>query len=141
MPMLDANDPAFRQRYPNGCIVRDRLGRQLWNVVACNPETGEAVRLDGTWLTGQWLRLAGRGLRTAVVSRVDGSGFFRWSAPSGGILRRHGFWPAPLTIEPRRWSRIMCRCFCEPLPALDNRTPEEICGYGDDGLCDHSDTP
>lgn len=106
MPMLDANDPAFRSRYLNGAIVRDRLGRQLRNVVACNPETGEVIRLDGTWLTGQWLRLTGRGLRIAVVSRVDGSGFFRWSAPSGGILRRHGFWPAPLTLEPRQWLHV-----------------------------------
>ena len=24
-----------------------------------------------------------------------------------------------------------------PLPVLDDRTPEEICGYGDDGLCSH----
>ena len=23
------------------------------------------------------------------------------------------------------------------LPVLDDRTPEEICGYGDDGLCSH----
>lgn len=28
-----------------------------------------------------------------------------------------------------------------PLPVLDDRTPEEICGYGDDGLCDHGTTP
>ena len=42
--MIDANDPAFQQQYPNGAIVRDRLGRQLRGVVACNPETGEVVR-------------------------------------------------------------------------------------------------
>ncbi len=106
MPMLDANDPAFRKLYPNGCVIRDRLGRRLSSVEACNPETGEVVRLDGTWLTGQWLRLTGRGLRIAVVSRVNGSGIFRWSAPSGGILRRHGFWPAPLTLEPQQWLHI-----------------------------------
>jgi Lar family restriction alleviation protein len=40
-PMIDANDPAFREQYPNGAIVRDRLGRQLHGVEACDPETGE----------------------------------------------------------------------------------------------------
>ena len=40
MTMLDANTPTFRQQYPNGAIVRDRLGRQLRGVVACAPETG-----------------------------------------------------------------------------------------------------
>lgn len=41
--MLDANDPTFRQQYPNGAIVRDRLGRLVLGVVACDPETGEVV--------------------------------------------------------------------------------------------------
>ena len=41
--MIDANDPAFQQQYPNGAIVRDRLGRQLGDVVACDPETGEVI--------------------------------------------------------------------------------------------------
>ena len=44
MTMLDANDPAFRQQYPNGAIVRDRLGHLVLGVVACDPETGEVVR-------------------------------------------------------------------------------------------------
>ena len=41
--MLDANDPTFRQQYPNGAIVRDRLGQLVRGVVACDPETGEVV--------------------------------------------------------------------------------------------------
>lgn len=56
-------------------------------------------------------------------------------APGGapGWSNREGepMWPAwwqPLPDHP-------------PLPVLDNRTPEEICGYGDDGLCDHGATP
>jgi hypothetical protein len=44
--MLDAKDPTFQQQYPNGAIVRDRLGRQLRGVVACDPETGEVIRYD-----------------------------------------------------------------------------------------------
>jgi hypothetical protein len=43
-PMLDANDPAFREQYPNGAIVRDRLGRLLSGVVACHTETGEVIK-------------------------------------------------------------------------------------------------
>ena len=50
MTMIDANDPAFRQQYPNGAIVRDRLGRQLRGVLACDPETGEVIK--GTMTEG-----------------------------------------------------------------------------------------
>ena len=50
MTMLDANDPTFRQQYPNGAIVRDRLGRQLRGVLACDPETGEVIK--GTMTEG-----------------------------------------------------------------------------------------
>jgi hypothetical protein len=49
--MLDANTPAFREQYPNGATVRDRLGRQLRGVVACNPETGEVIK--GTMTEGR----------------------------------------------------------------------------------------
>ena len=57
MTMLDANDPAFRQPYPNGAIVRDRLGRQLHGVVACNPVTGEVIRHDKSRIVGAFLRM------------------------------------------------------------------------------------
>ncbi len=50
MTMLDANSPTFRQRYPNGAIVRDRLGRELLGVVACDPDTGEVIK--GTMTEG-----------------------------------------------------------------------------------------
>lgn len=133
MPMLDANDSAFRQRYPNGVAVRDRLGRPLNGVLVCDPETGEVVH----------------GVMT-----------------EGGVVRTHQFWPAPLTIEPCQWLHITMdrirgaegdqggreltcadidhlleQVDSEPLPVLDDHTPEEICGYGDDGLCDHGATP
>ena len=92
--MLDANDPQFAARYPFGVTVRDRWGRTIPHVIACNPETGEVIRYDGTWLTKQWLRLICP-FRVTVVARLT----FRWVSPSGGILRCHGFWPAPLTVE------------------------------------------
>lgn len=136
MPMLDASDPLLLDLCPNGVIVRDRLGRQLWNVVACDPETGEVIMLTMLPIVAWWARVRWRVTRGDRFWQVGGS----LAVVGGELVRRHGFWPAPLTIEPRRWSHIMCRCFCEPLPALDNRTPEEICGYGDDGLCDHGAT-
>jgi hypothetical protein len=48
--MLDANTPTFRQQYPNGAIVRDRLGRLLRGVLACDPVTGEVIK--GTMTEG-----------------------------------------------------------------------------------------
>ncbi len=99
--MLNANDPEFSARYPYGAIVRDRWGRRIPVVIACDPETGEVISYDGTWLTGQWLRLVRR-VRVAVVMRH----VLRWVSPSGGILRCHGFWPAPLTVEGKRPAAI-----------------------------------
>lgn len=50
MTMLDANDPTFHQQYPNGAIVRDRPGRLVRGVVACDPETGVVIK--GTMTEG-----------------------------------------------------------------------------------------
>lgn len=89
MPMLDANDPTFRQQYPNGATVRDRLGRQLRGVVACDPETGEVISVVG--LNDK----APMGERPEPLPAVE------------GMLRlRREFYPAPLTIEPRQWLHI-----------------------------------
>ena len=79
--MLDANTPAFREQYPNGAIVRDRLGRQLRGAEACNPETGEVWTYD---------------------KNPDGSFQFL----GGCLTRRINHHPAPLTIEPRQWLHI-----------------------------------
>ena len=89
--MLDANDPTFRQQYPSGAIVRDRLGRQLRGVVACDPVTGEVIRHDQSRIVGAFLRM--------VRGREQ-----NWGLPAE--FRRHGFYPAPLTIEPRQWLHI-----------------------------------
>ena len=109
--MLDANDPTFQRQYPNGAIVRDRLGRQLRGVVACDPVTGEVIRNDKSRIVGAFLRM--------VRGREQ-----HWELPAE--FRRHGFYPAPLTIEPR-------------LPALAEWTPAELpgpsCWYNaDDGV-------
>lgn len=45
--MLNANDPEFSARYPHGAIVRDRWGRRIPGVIACDPETGEVIGYDG----------------------------------------------------------------------------------------------
>lgn len=102
MPMLDAIDPAFRERYSNGCIIRDRLGRQLLNVVACNPETGEVITYSvlpivAWWIRARW-RISGSPRSWQVMLPASMHDAF--------LLRRHGFWPAPLTIEPRQWLHI-----------------------------------
>ena len=86
--MIDANTPAFQQQYSNGAIVRDRLGRQLRGVVACNPETGEVISVvgkDGS-LTSDT-----EGMLPVVV---------------GEVRKRRRFYPAPLTIEPCQWLHI-----------------------------------
>jgi hypothetical protein len=93
--MLNANDPEFSARYPYGATVRDRWGRLIPGVIACDQETGEVISYDGTWLTGEWLRLT-------VVTRH----MFRWVSPFSGFLQCHSFWPAPLTVEGKRPASI-----------------------------------
>lgn len=89
--MLNANSPTFRQQYSNGAIVRDRLGRQLRGVVACGLVTGKVIRHDKSRIVGAFLRL--------VRGREQ-----YWELPAE--FCRHGFYPAPLTIEPLRWLHI-----------------------------------
>jgi hypothetical protein len=125
--MLDGNTPAFREQYPNGATVYDRTGRRIANVFACNPETGEVITFDSSQLTRAWIRL---------VNRLPLQQWWR----DASICKRHGFWPAPLRIERKQWLQIGFGQWGRdrpPLPVLDDRTPEEICGYGDDGLCSH----
>ena len=110
--MLDANTPAFRERYPNGAIVYDRTGRQLRGVVACNPETGEVITCDMGWIAKAWLRVLwtkdpfSHAYRWRLGRLRFPSRLPRYEVVSGEILRRHGFHPAPLTIEPCQWLHI-----------------------------------
>jgi len=104
--MLDANTPALRQQYPNGATVYDRTGRRIGNVFACNPETGEAITYDSSQLTRAWIRL---------VSRLPLQQWWR----DVSICKRHGFWPAPLTIRanmPPPPRHPMCRCISITAP-------------------------
>lgn len=100
--MLDANDPAFQERYPNGAIVRDRLGRSLLYVVACDPETGEVITYAVLPIVAWWARLRWRITGADRLWQPRGS----MAVQGSSLLRRHGFWPAPLTIEPRQWLHI-----------------------------------
>jgi hypothetical protein len=113
MPMIDASDPTFFQLYPNGTIVYDRTGRRIDNVIACNPETGEVITYDTSGLTQALLRLVQLNSPKAWRLRLQGARL-SWQEGSYGVfnksdyqlLRRHGFWPAPLKIEPRQWLHI-----------------------------------
>jgi hypothetical protein len=87
--MLDANDPAFRQQYPNGAIVYDRTGHRISGVVACDRETGEVISVVG--LNDK----APMGERPELLPAVEGE-----------LRRCREFYPAPLKIEPRRWLHI-----------------------------------
>jgi hypothetical protein len=135
--MLDATTPAFQQQYPNGAIVRDRTGRRIANVIACNPETGEAITYDTSGLTQALLRLVQLNspkawrlrLQGARVSWQEGS-YGVFSKSNHQLLRRHGFWPAPLTIRanmPPPPRHPMCKCVFVPLrPATEADLPFAI---------------
>lgn len=99
MTMLDANDPAFQEHYPNGATVRDQLGRKLSNVIACNPETGEVIRFASSRIP-DWDPPDGK--RISPSHLMQQPGIFYPVAIDGRLFRRHGFWPAPLTITPKR---------------------------------------
>ena len=103
--MISAADPAFWQQYPNGCRIYDRLGRELRHVESWNPETGEVIAFDTSRLTKFLVRLVQ--LNSLWVWRLRLLGArIQWreglfSQASGELLRRHGFWPAPLQVVPR----------------------------------------
>jgi len=123
--MLDATTPAFRQQYPNGATVYDRTGRRIGNVIACNPETGEVITYAVGWIAKAWFNaLWVRDPFTyTYLRRFDwlriGPRLLRETVVGGELLRRHGFWPAPLTIRanpPPPPKHPMCRCVLEVLP-------------------------
>jgi hypothetical protein len=95
--MLDANDLNFAARYPYGAIVRDRWGRRIPGVIACNPETGEVITYGMGWVAHAWHGFLWSGPKRGPLTWR----FYRRFLPAGGgyLDRRHGFWPAPLTIE------------------------------------------
>ena len=94
MAWLDARDETFFEQYPYGVWLYDATGRLLENVIACDTETGEAIicRVNAWNLSrhfGRWLfrRYTSRGLHWFYGSEIP---------------RRHGFWPRPLQVVPKR---------------------------------------
>jgi hypothetical protein len=81
--------PEIWEHYPNGAIVRDRLGNCLPGVVSCDLKTGEVISVVGFDDKGP------RGERSELLPITEGQ-----------LQRRRQFHPAPLTIEPRHWLHI-----------------------------------
>jgi hypothetical protein len=88
--------PEFRQLYPRGGKVFDARGREIHHVSACNPETGEVVTRDMSWIARAWIRL--------LWTRTDYRHPLRPLYQPGWtyFITRHGFWPAPLSITPQQ---------------------------------------
>lgn len=113
--MLDANDPNFAARYPYGATVRDRWGRLIPGVMACNPETGEVITYGMGWVAHAWHGFLWSGPKRGPLTWRFGRRFL----PAGGgcLDRRHGFWPAPLAIEGKRGKQTVGAD--APGPSLD----------------------
>ena len=110
MTMIDANDPSFWERCPNGAKTYDAWGREILHVKACNPETGEVISYGMGWIARTWNRLlwANEPSSHHHIWRMRGL----WSlakVPRHGLiagehvlLARHGFHPAPLRVVANR---------------------------------------
>lgn len=92
MAILDANDAIFKVLYPCGASVYDATGRCIPDVVACDPITGEVIRIAGRWASPMH----------ALFSRYrqPAPSWWTWLHYRDCLPRRHGFWPAPLTVTP-----------------------------------------
>lgn len=95
MAMLDANDAVFKVLYPCGASVYDVTGRCIPDVIACDPITGEVIRIASRWASP---------MHAIIVSRwkygLPSPFWWRWFFYRDCLPRRHGFWPAPLTVIP-----------------------------------------
>jgi hypothetical protein len=84
--------PEFWRIYGMGVQLQDATGREIDNVMAANLETGEVI----VWcqlrnpmdLLRVWIRSLAPRMRSPWL----------WQTV---IPRRHGFWPAPLTVKHR----------------------------------------
>jgi hypothetical protein len=105
--MFDTRKPDFpvRYGYPHGMVVRDKLGRRIRNVVACNPWTGEVIRNRHL---SPWFWFGGFLWRPDPCSDSYlflGIQWFRISVSyhyEVAFPLCHGFWPAPLKTERKR---------------------------------------
>ena len=82
----------FWATYGFGAKVYDATGRRVRRVMACNPETGEAIVFAKARVSPMdWLRRCLRRIKPRL----------RWEwIYSGEPCKRHGFWPAPLRVVP-----------------------------------------
>jgi hypothetical protein len=91
MIMLDAADSSFWVTYPNGAFVYDCYGRRIQNVMSCNPLTGEVISFDDRWASPlHWYF-------SKTVYRWPH--WWSWLIYRDTLPHRHGFWPAPLTLQ------------------------------------------
>ena len=103
----------IRERHPQGCWVFDATGRRLNEVLACDPCTGEVVLWSQAWSPLQWL--------ISLLPRPRPT--WPWLYRSD-VLRRHGFWPAPLHLvpkpvwngDPEQYAPVPRRRHCGPMP-------------------------
>ena len=92
MTLLEAATKKFVSKYPTGAHVYDKHGREIKHVTACNPVTGEVLRIDS--------RPPLFNLLLMKYQHAIGPRLMRIMFVSSGFRRRHGFWPAPLTLVP-----------------------------------------
>lgn len=100
MTMLHASE--VLQRHPQGCWVFDATGRRLGSVFACDPETGEVITHDMPWVARAWMPLMWAKVRRRDMFDWRRGARFLHSPGEGCLLTRHGFWPAPLHLVPKR---------------------------------------
>jgi len=112
MTMLEANDPSFWEQYPSGAKAYDAWGREILQVKACNPETGEVISHGMGWIARTWHRLLWANDPSSLchhhIWRMRGlwplAKVPRHELIAGEhvLLTRHGFHPAPLRVVANR---------------------------------------
>lgn len=93
MTLLTARD--YHRIHPTDGTVFDALGREIPWVAACNTVTGEVIRLDVSLSPLlnciRWTLLRDAFSWLCITTNPE----IRYS-----VVKRHGFWPAPLRIVP-----------------------------------------
>ena len=90
MPMLYPSE--FWDTYGMGARLQDATGREIDNVMAADLETGEVIIWCQLQSPMDWLRIWIHSFAPQL------RGQWQWQT---FVPRRHGFWPAPLTVKHR----------------------------------------